>query len=154
MKKPSFVSAEGIVLIVIIAINVFGFFTCFIFETPYEEYTYSEEEYEHLRQEYECLEEEYEYLEEKYEYAEEEHAFSCDGSCEHVKESIENLIEEGELVEMDSVYDLYNVYSEDDIQKAYMEGMAEGYVQGYGDCFYGNKKELDISEYSDEEYCY
>ena len=45
-------------------------------------------------------------------------------------------------------------YSEEDLLQSYTEGLAEGYVQGYGDCFYGNKKELDISEYTDEEYYY
>ena len=161
MKKLSFIDTEGIILIVVIAINVFGIISLFVSETPFKEYNYakagyeySDEEYEHLEEEYEYLRQEYEHLKEKYEYAEEEHARSCDGSCEHITEVIEYLIDEGELVERDFIFDLYSVYSEDDLQKAYMEGMAEGYVQGYGDCFYGNKQELDISEYSDEEYIY
>ena len=127
------VRSEGSVVFVIVVIIVFNFLNYAMSEKAYDEG--------------------YEAAKEEYEYSEEEHASSCDGSCEHVEESIQNLIGD-ELIEKDSVYDLDDDYSEDELLQSYTEGLAEGYVQGYGDCFYGNKKELDISEYTDEEYYY
>lgn len=130
------IRSDGTIVFVVIVIIIFSVINYSFSEKSYKEgYVAANHEFmeEHFTSSYEDF---------------------CDGSCEHVKEAIENLIEEGELVDADSIFDRYNVYSEEDLQKAYMEGMAEGYVQGYGDCFYGNKKELDISEYSDEEYYY
>ena len=57
---------------------------------------------------------------------------------------------DGTIVFVVIVIIIFSVINYSFSEKSYKDG----YVQGYGDCFYGNKKELDISKYSDEEYYY
>lgn len=75
----------------------------------------------------------------------EHHTESCDGSCDHVQYEIEDLLYDGVLIRKDEAL------NEDDLEESYWEGAYDGYIQGYGDRHYGNERELDISEYKDED---
>ena len=81
----------------------------------------------------------------------EEHIDSCDGNCDHVQNEIENLIYDDVLIYRDAVFEEDDIFDEDDMFDSYWEGAYNGYIQGYGDCRYGNKRELDISEYKNED---
>ncbi len=72
-----------------------------------------------------------------------DHIAYCDGTCDHIENEIEHRISDlGEICYLENVYDYYDVYSREDLEKAY--------IQGYGDCHYGNKQEYDISNYKNE----
>lgn len=79
------------------------------------------------------------------------HIESCDGYCKHVEEAIEWRIDNEELADRDDIYSIEGVYSEDDVNDSYWEGVYYGYIQGYGDCYYGNAQEQELDEYVDEE---
>lgn len=80
----------------------------------------------------------------------EEEIDNCNGQCSHVQNAIENFIDDGILIYRENVFYEDDIYSEDDMEEQYWEGAYEGYIQGYGDRYYGNERELDISDYEDE----
>ena len=80
----------------------------------------------------------------------EKHEDYCDGDCHHVLDSIESRIENDELIDRSNLFDQDGVFSEDDLETAYWEGAYDGYIQGYGDCYFGNEREQDLNEYVDE----
>ena len=88
---------------------------------------------------------------EEYSGYEERHADNCDGSCDHVQNEIENLLDDDILIYRDDVFLEDDIYSEEDMDEAYWEGAYDGYIQGYGDCYYGSERELDIYKYEDED---
>ena len=92
---------------------------------------------------------EYEYYEEVETY--EEHVDSCYGDCEHVENEIQERIYDDELIDPDDIYDVEGVYTEDDLERVYWEGAYDGYIQGYGDCYYGKEQEQELDEYVDED---
>lgn len=72
-----------------------------------------------------------------------DHVDYCDGTCDHIENEIEHRISDlGEICYLDGVYDYFDVYSREDLQRAY--------IQGYGDCYYGNAQEYSIKEYKNE----
>ena len=69
----------------------------------------------------------------------------CNGQCDHVEDEIFDRVYEGELIRSDEALD------EEDLNDSYWQGAYYGYIQGYGDCYYGNDKQLELDEYVDEE---
>lgn len=74
----------------------------------------------------------------------------CDGYCNHVQESIEKFIDDEEIIRRDNLFEEEGVYSSDDMDESYWEGAYDGYIEGYGDRYYGNKRELDLDEYENK----
>ena len=74
----------------------------------------------------------------------------CDGHCEHIEDEIENRVYDKELIYRDLINETDGIYDDDDMEESYWEGAIDGYVQGYGDCYYGNEQEYEIDEYFDE----
>ena len=83
------VRSEGTVIFVIVVIIVFNFLNYAMSEKAYDEG--------------------YEAAKEEYEYSEEEHASSCDGSCKHVEESIQNLIGDEVVESVNTTPDAYSL---------------------------------------------
>lgn len=75
----------------------------------------------------------------------ERHNDYCDGHCDHVEDEISDRVYDGELIRS------YEALDEEDLNDSYWEGVYDGYIQGYGDCYYGNKQELELDDYQDEE---
>ena len=75
----------------------------------------------------------------------ERHNDYCDGHCDHIENEIDDRVYDGELIRSDEAL------NEDDLNDSYWEGVYYGYIQGYGDCYYGNAQEQELDEYVDEE---
>lgn len=69
----------------------------------------------------------------------------CDGQCDHIEDEIDDRVYDGELISS------YEALDEEDLNDSYWEGVYYGYIQGYGDCYYGNTQEQELDEYVDEE---
>ena len=71
----------------------------------------------------------------------ESHVEYCDGTCDHIEKEIEHRIGDlGELCYLENVFDYYDV----------IKAIENAYIQGYGDCYYGNAQEYSIKEYKNK----
>ena len=71
----------------------------------------------------------------------ESHVEYCDGTCDHIEDEIEHRVSDlGELCYLESVFDYYDV----------IKAIENAYIQGYGDCYYGNAQEYSIKEYKNK----
>lgn len=67
-----------------------------------------------------------------------EHIDSCDGSCNHVQYTIEDLIYDGELIRKDDLYKVVEESNEYYTEDEHWEALdSDSYIQGYEDCYYG-----------------
>lgn len=65
------------------------------------------------------------------------HVENCDGTCDHIENEIDHRVcDLGELCYLENVFDYYDV----------IEAIENAYIQGYGDCYYGNAQEYSIKD--------